>query len=68
MRLCKGNLVTIRRAVVYYALTANAISAGTKSRHCMQHSESLDDKPKSALTGQSTQPSLAPVNNNRLTH
>ena len=32
---CPGNLVAIGRAVVYYAWTAQAFSAGIKCRHCM---------------------------------
>ena len=34
MHPCPGNRVVIGRAVVYYARTAHAYSAGIKCRHC----------------------------------
>ena len=35
MHPCPGNRVAIGRAVLYYARTAHAYSAGIKCRHCM---------------------------------
>ena len=34
MQLCPGKLVAIGHAVVYFAQTAHAFSAGIKCRHC----------------------------------